>query len=387
MASALGALVLFASAHSAGLFATQLQVLTDDGGEELERALATIAHDVRYAWWVEVTGDSTTIVTGPEGRETTYAFDEGELEVERDRGGDDVLIDSLSAASFTAQTMTRYREDDPVTAHDAFWWSSTPATAGEPLVLTEGQSLGLGFSVRADSPWTDPVEGVEEQVLSAALDQLELPIATLVAGVAVVEIGLHRARAPGDGRPEGPALSTKTVLLVNLPTHPYVAWNVALDVAAVLPRSTPGAWWKVLPGLSFKTTAPSADVPVPLWGDSRTVPPGRSYTLVLKVVGAGAVVLRTHPIPTADGSGIALQDGSSASYVPLAVAIPRRLRGNVTTTATRAVEVVTRVDIVLTDLGGASARASAAVAGQAFVEDPWLGTIPGETPALQGVFP
>ncbi len=399
IASALSAIVLMASAHAAGMFATQLQDLTDEGDSELERALATIIHDVRYAWWAEVTGTSASIVAGPAGKETTYAYDDDRLTVTDTRGNTDVLAYGLESATFSAATMTRYREDDPVSASEAFWWSSAPVTAAVPLVLMEGDTLGLGFTVRSASPWDSSVEGIEEQLLSATLDQLELPLATLVSNGATLQIALHRARSPGDGRPEGPPLSTKLIRLNTLPLKAFTVFDVDKLLTLPTPLLPPlgrAPWWVDDHDLVFKTTAPTTDVPLSLWGAARAIEPGVSYTLLLSVIGDGAVVLRVHPLLTSVGSGLSLMsdldktgipDMEHDAYTPIAYAVPCRLRGVVTATSTLATEVVTRIDVMLRDTSGLTARGSANLSGQTLAMHPWLGAIPGEAPVLTGAAP
>jgi prepilin-type N-terminal cleavage/methylation domain-containing protein len=380
IAAALGALLLLATAAGTGLFGAQLGQLEQDADDELHRALAGITDDVRYAWWAQVPSSRQLILADPDGDETIYEFSGDQLLVTRPGGEHGVLLDGLLSASFSAESVTRYREDDPQQRNGAFW-SETAPVAGTPqaTVLDAGQRLALGFTIDSgDALGLSQVPEVEGQLLQATLVSLSLPVASIapVAAGGTLQVSLYRARSPHDARPEGAALASTTVVLGALPVATSWVQNKTTRLRMAAPGGAAWGWWKVFGALELKVSAPAATVTLDVTSLSAQLQPGRALTLVLQPSGSG-VAVTSYVAASSVKSGVALDTG--AGYAAAALDVPRSLSGQVTQTRTAATPVVRRLLVTLVDADGNELTGSATVLGQGLADDAWLGVIPGET--------
>ncbi len=380
LAAALGALLLVATATSTGLFGAQLENLEQDGDNELHRALATVTDDVRYAWWAQVPSARQLILADPDGDETIYEFNNGQLLVTRPDGQQGVLLDDLKSASFTAETTTRYREDDPNQRHGTFWAEAAPGL-GTPqaTVLDTGERLALGFTIDSGDPLgTGKLPEVEEQLLQTTLLSLSLPLASIapVSGAGKLQVSLYRARAPHDARPDGAALASTSIAIGVLPTATSWVQTKVSKLRIKTPAGAAWGWWKSVSSQELVVSAPAATLDLDVTGLSAAVQPGRAYTLVLQPSGSG-VALASYAAATSAKSGVALDTGGG--YVSQALDVPRSLSGQLTLTRTEATPVVRRLLVTLVDEDDNEVASSASVLGQGLADNAWLGVVPGET--------
>ncbi len=178
---------------------------------------------------------------------------------------------------------------------------------------------------------------------------------------ATLTISLYEARAPGDARPFGPVLGSVTINTSTLPPTTFVSGPPpALQQAAV----------------------PSAQIAVNLSSMNALIKPGKAYTLVLSVSGSETVFVRSMASGASSGSGVAFK-ASGGSLVPQAALVAAHIESHCTWTQTTAHDVTRRVTMHLELDDGREITGSAVVAGQVAIENEWLGTAPGELPALQ----
>ncbi len=380
VAAALGALLLVATAAGTGVFGAQLGQLEQDANDELHAALAGITDDVRYAWWAQVPSTRQLILCDPDGDETVYQFSGDQLLVTRPDGEHGVLLSGLKSGSFSAESATRYREDDPLQRNGAFWSESAPvAGTAQATVLDAGQRLALGFTVDSGDPLgLGQVPEVEEQLLQTTLVTLSLPVASIapVSAAGTLQVSLYRARSPHDARPEGAALASTTVVLGALPSATAWVQNKVTRLRMSAPSGATWGWWTSFATLELKVAAPAATVALDVTGLSAELQPGRAMTLVLQPSGSG-VALASYAAASSVKSGVALDTG--AGYVAQALDVPRSLSGQVTLTRTAATPVVRRLLVTLVDEDGNELSGSATVLGQGLADDAWLGVVPGET--------
>ena len=381
LAATLGALLLLATATASGTFGRQMSQLHEDHGASLEAALEQVSDAIRYAWWVDVPSTSRLVVTDPEGHETSWQFSDGKLLVTRPNGKSGIVLEDLQGASFTAESLTRYREAAPTVRNGTFWSASAPlGTAPTALLLEDGDALALGFCPASAAPINvSPVAGVTEQLVQANLSTVAIAMAGVPPIAGNVSLSLYRARAPDDPRPVGPSLGQATLAVSALPT----ATTQVIDlhnghIVKHIPEGYAWGWWKNYSQYQFTVFSPTANVNLNLATLDAIVEPGKAYTLVVRMSGNGGIAVETHAVATAAGSGVARSIANGAfSEQPLAV--PRSLSGVLTMTRTTATDVVRRVAISLASTGGQELSGTATVIGQAMADDPWLGVVPGET--------
>ncbi len=387
IAASMGAVIMVGAAHTTGMFGQNLTELLDEQDTELEEAMSLIAHDVRYAWQVSTPNPHTLNVVDATGLRTQYTKSDTKLEVVRPDGSTGTLLEDVRGVTFTTETIERLREDAPLQRTHSFWTASEPSSPAAVEVFPAGRELALGFSVDSSSIFqASAVPEAPEQLIEADLGTFRLPIAVVLDGGGDVEITLYRSWTPGDARPEGPALASTSFPMRNLPTTPSSFWD-PVGLQTVTATGRVWDWWVANPQYELVTTTPTADVPVDLAALAATIQPGRSYTLVIRVVGNGNIALRTHSLASADGSEVALKADVSSPWVAQAATVPRVLTGRAMQTDTTVRDAVSRVFISITPAEGDLLTTSASIAGQMFVRDPWLGNVPGEIPVLSGVTP
>lgn len=381
LAVTLGSVLLVAMAAGAGVFGAQVHELGQGEDSELRAALCTLADAVRYAWWAEVPSERRLVLADPDGAETAYAFDGGQLLVTRPGGASGVLLEGLSAVRFTAESVTRYRDQDPIDRAAVLWSSPTPGGSPAPLLVDAGARVALGFLLDSAAPaGSGTVPGVEEQLVQAQPGALGLALAAVspVSVGGTLRVSLHRSRGPHDARPEGAALASTTLGLGLLPVVSGDVIDTKTRRKVKAGKGAAWGWWKKFGTYSLSLTAPTTSIALDLSGLAAAVPPGQACTLVLEPSGSG-VVLASWTLASAAKSGVALDGG--AGYASQALAVPRSLSGQATLTRTASASVVRRVLVTLVDEAGHEVHGSATLLGQDVADDAWLGVVPGEVDA------
>ena len=405
VATAIGSLLMTALVLAADLFGQQVEAVGEETDHELEEALFGVTEAVRRAWSVEREALDRLAVQDVHGRTTRYLLESGALTVQRPNGASGPVLAGLSALGFGIDTMPRYREATPLTLGGTLWASDG---SGSPSVHTLGQpgaAVSLGFTLDAEAPTSvQTVDAVPEQLLEASPQQLLLALSRVEATgptfchlhdvhvdphtcsfvTPQISLALHEARAPGDPRPDGPALAVALLSTAGLPTdaHEWIDTDTGLPV---VPPVTPALdWWDTHPEVQLSVAAP-ADVPtlVDLSTLAAAVEPGRAYTVVITNLGHDLVRFRTQPLVVGEPTTVARRIDAGAPFEPAALVVPRTLSGDRTFTQTQSVDVVTRVSVSMTTEAGAALTGSASVIGQTTVTEPWLGAVPGEIPDLQ----
>ncbi|HTE05619.1 MAG TPA: prepilin-type N-terminal cleavage/methylation domain-containing protein, partial [Planctomycetota bacterium] len=145
VAATLGALLLTATASMAGMFGSQLKELDGTQDASLEETLTSLSDEVRYAWWAQVPDSASLTLSDPQGRATRYQFRAGNLLVVRPDGQQGFLLQGLQGGSFSAETVTRYREGSTRVRGGTFWSRTLPVgTTPGATVLEANGKLGIG---------------------------------------------------------------------------------------------------------------------------------------------------------------------------------------------------------------------------------------------------
>jgi len=380
LAATLGALLLIATATTAGMFGTQLKALDSEQDSSLEESLTAIADDIRYAWWAEVPNSTTLTLSDPQGESTTYFFRKDKLIVLRPNGTQGYVLEGLQGGSFSAETMARYREGTPAVRGGTFWSAALPGgSTPAATVLEDKCKLAIGFTLASPSPvGTSLVAGITEQLLNAAPTSISLPIAAISPVGGTVTVTLYRARAPNDARPEGAALGSFTLNPSSLPVATSYVWDSKKKKKVNVPNGPAWGWWKNKGHYSLVTTAPAANVTVDLGSLNATLVPGRAYTLQIAMSGTGGIAVATATTGTANNSGVAF-DAAGAGMNEAALRVACSLVGNMSVTEAISNTVVNRVAITLQGGDGTTVTGSVTLTGQGMATDQWLGVVPGET--------
>jgi prepilin-type N-terminal cleavage/methylation domain-containing protein len=414
VASTLGAMLLLATAGSAGLFGRQVEYLQEEVDVSVDEALADVRRDLHDAWIAEVPDELHLVLTEPSGGQTLYSFRQGVLTVRRADGSLGTLHDGLASVRFSAETQTRYREGTPLTRAIQVWNAAVPgSTTLEGYVLEPGEALALQFTLASPAPIVGtPVPGVSEQLIEATLTTLSLKLAAVTPAQGSLTLHVYRARGLGDGRPEGSSLGQVSIPLSSLPSAVMTAMQGSGGKKNKVKQgnngnayayghangnngngnnengnngndngdnngngnngngNSGGETWDI-------AGAPTQSVPITLSSLGLTLEPGYAYTFVLDNTASDGIVLAGEPIASATASGIAL--GAGGAYASESVAVARSLSATARATTTTPHAVVQRVRVEFVTQGGAESVATALVAGQHAVADPWLGAVPGET--------
>lgn len=411
VAMAMASLLVIGLANAAHVFSQTVREVRDEDDHRLEEALIGVTDAVRSAWLVERPTPSRLELTDALGRLTVFRQRGTELMVMRPNGARGPLLEDVASVEFLVESTPRYVEAPPASEHRTLW-AGAAAAAPVPLTLRSGESLALGFSLPLDAPPAlSTVPGVDEQVVSATLERLVVALGAFAsngkefchlhaagpphdsnhpAGATRLALALHEARVPGDPRPYGLPLATLTIPTTALPQSPYdwvdLATGIGITPPEVInpPAGVAWGWWALHPTVALAVrAAPAVEVPIDLMPLAATLKPGRAYALVLRVVGSDSVTLSAQPLASAVGSSVALRTAAATSFLPQALSIPFRLEGLQTCTQTVAHELVSRVTAQIRLVSGESLSASASVAAQAAVSDPWTGPVPDAIPSLR----
>ncbi len=382
LAATLGALLLIATATTAGMFGTQLKELDSEQDSSLEESLSSIADEIRYAWWAEVPNSTSLTLSDPQGNTTTYAFRKDKLIVVRPNGSQGYLLEGLTSGSFAAETLARYREGTPAVRGGTVWSAALPGGSTPTATILEAtDKIAIGFTLASPSPvGASLVPGITEQLVNASPTSFSLPLAAISPVSGTVTLTLYRARAPGDARPEGAALGSFTLDPVALPVTSSYVWDSKKKKKVNVPNGNAWGWWKKHGTYSLVTTAPASNVSVDLgsFNLAAALLPGRAYTLQISMSGTGGMAIATAVTGAANNSGVAF-DAAGAGMNEAALAVACSLSGNMSVTETLSNTVVQRVAITLVGGDGTEVTGSVTLTGQGMATDHWLGVVPGET--------
>ncbi len=239
----------------------------------------------------------------------------------------------------------------------------------------------------------------------------------------VLYLDLYEAATPGDGRPYGALLGSTSVPASALPSGTWSWVSKGTSSAAThgggsggkgvavchIPPGNPSAAHTIHVGASavsahvahgdvlgscddsldadstlvLQYDAPLVDVPLDLTPLNGLIQPGRAHTLVLRVAGSGTVVVAGQPVGSDAHTGIASVNVPGGAYSALDLTVPRSLDGMRSASQTVKHDVINGVTLTLQTVDGERSSASAAVASQVAVDNPWLGCVPGEFPGLE----
>ena len=386
LASATGALVLIAALHLTGVYAQALDLLTREDHREVDAAITAFGRQLRYAWWAEVTGDDSVLITDSDGGESTWSLDADRLVVTLDDGSSGVLASGLRSGAFTPTLQSRLRELPPAGVTTSWWSMPQPLEPAELIGLDGERRLGVAFMAPGAAPVDGDVPGVTEQLLSAALESWRLPVATAFDGGGRLVVQLYRAWSPARGCPQGPVLAQVQWPLSLLPVAtPKPGISLPLPILGGLGDDDDDAL--DLDDLIHDCLPPAALVSLDLRNLDTAVEPGRAYVLVLRVEGSGLVLVRSHDVSSAKDSGCAVSEGPHEPFVPQKLRVPSSLSGQVIHTRTRRVDSVRSVQIELEPGEGAIGRGSFPVLNQTLSPESWLSVVPGEWPGDGGGAP
>jgi prepilin-type N-terminal cleavage/methylation domain-containing protein len=352
LASVLGAMLLTALAVSTFGFTSSLDYLEAKAGVggDIDPVLRRMTRDIREAWLVEQPEPDRLALTHPDGDVTEYRVEDGNLVVKRPNGDEGVVYSGLESFAIDTATAPRKREG-PAVIRDGAWLAKAAGASPIAYTVPVDGALALGFVAPSMSEEVSGLGVAEEQVVAVASSVVELPIAW-VNGTAQhqLQVQLFESWAPGKAKPYGTPLAT-----LNIP-------------GSSIPQATGGAG---------SYNVPSEMVPITL---PATLTPGTGYTVVAKVLGNSQIVTEaSFAMPGPLDDEVAVQSVAGGGYVVQAVTVPFKMKGTYQTTSTVASEVISRVTIVATPEGKTPQQRSASVLSQAYTDDPWLGTVPGQT--------
>jgi prepilin-type N-terminal cleavage/methylation domain-containing protein len=357
LAAALGAVLVTATATMTGSFGMTVAQLETDSVDSYEAALARITRDVRYAWWVEVPSSSSLRIADSDGDVTEYFGVGNSLLVRRPDGAQGAVITGLASLAFEAQTAQRLREETPVTLNRRLSGVAAPASLSSSYLLDAETSLALAFEVSSNAgPLTVP--GVDDRVRSHLPNRLDVRVARQ-NNLGSLRVEVYEARAPGDARPRP---GSTALCAFNIPTNLLPVGSGILAPAAVQSLAIPSMTGRLKPGVAYSivlSAAGSARLYVGRWLSLA----GASRSVLIKGTAADA-----HDNPGA---------WANQSFV-----VPFGVYGEISLTTTTATDVVEQVRISMGTSSGAEHLGSACVSTQVLADDPWLGVIPCETPAL-----
>lgn len=357
LAGTLGALLLMSLAASTVTMTENLHDLEVKAGiaHDENAVLGQLTRDIREAWTATVPTSNSLQLFDSEGNVTEWYLEGGNLVVEKPDGDVDSVIEDITSISFVPTYADRHREGT-VASYDTSWYAkgalATPAVA---MALEEDDSLSLAFSVPIDDV---AVGGSgDEQVLTAQAGILTLPIAWGVEdghSPGDLSIELYAAAAPGSADPIGAPLGAVTLDGAALPAAVENEWT--------------GGW-----------TAPSTEIGISLASMGVDLEPGRGYAIVLRPEHHGELVLKSHMVfgsPDDDDTSLSVDEGS---FVVQSLRVPYSLSGLVDTTTTVVTSEISRISITLVPNGRPVQTRSAALLNQVLSDDPWLGSVAGES--------
>jgi len=407
VATTLGAMLLIAVASTSVTLSLSVSQLEADTTNSIDKALARITRDVRYAWWIEVPSPNRLRIADNHGRTTEYFGVGNSLLVRLPDGTEGAVVTGLDGVRFVAEVMDRLRESGGSFSSGTIFQASVPPTATDAIEIKPGSAFALAFTTPSVGG-PGGVDGVNEVVVSARPNRLDLRLAQ-GGFVGSLEVSVYPARAPGDARPRpgAVALGTLTVPLSALPAGTLLAGSglggggssggggsggggsgtgsFGLGGSGAVGRGA-GTGGSGDSGsvtsptyVSETYSTPSITVPLDLGGIVPDLQPGTAYTLMLSVSGAGSIsLLAANQSLTGPQDGFAYSPTGGAPWSALPFVAPFSLHGERGLTTTTQSSVARQVRISLDPSDGAAQLASAGVYSQVLAEDPWLGVVPGE---------
>lgn len=403
IAATLGAMLLIVSAQSAGLFASTVAALEEDSVDDLDRALARISRDARYAWWIDVPTVGQLRVADADGSVWRYELDGTDLVVRNPSGETGVLASGIASISFeTAASMRRFREGSMGSSSGTLTQVAKPSTGLLTEVLGNTGQIGISFMLN-ENVGEGSVTDVDEQLVYAVPETIGIGVATAAGFTGTLTVTLYESAAWGDARIRRgtTSMGSESIVLSILPvTAPDLD---ALPVGVIggvmgtiictdgVESAIRGS--EVLTALSNGSTlgpcgfrrndifaVPVVDSTLNLSLPSVRLYPGVGYTLMVSVDGTGSLsVFTAEAKPAATWDTVIARTGSSA-LAPLDMSIPFTLNGTMLTTSTEEAEVTTSVSVTAVPAAGSSRSASVSVYSQVMAPDPWMGVVPGEVP-------
>ncbi len=402
LAAALGALLMIATAQSAGLFATTVAALESDSADDIDRALARIARDVRYAWWADVPSATRLRLADASGDVSEYRLDGTDLLLELPSGETGVLAADVTDVTFEViNSITRYRDGPTQSVYGTLAQCDVPSP-DKTYAMGHTGMLGLGLTLAEDAG-EGSVTGVNERLVYAVPESLELPIASSAGFSGQVVLTLSPSKAHGDARlkPGAAALGSKPLGLAILPLS-------TIDLTRVTMSLLGGLWKTAVCHAGVDTNIPVGDLAehiahgdIPTCGSEEsfdvfsvptinsnlafTMPnvqlyPGVGYTLQFTVNGLGSISLVAAK-SRSKAWDIVKRKEAGDDVDRLDREFPFVLRGTRVITTTTETAVVASVGLSITSAAGETRSGSSSVYNQVMAPDPWTGVVPGETGA------
>jgi prepilin-type N-terminal cleavage/methylation domain-containing protein len=362
LALSLGAVLLTTVASMTGSMGATMAQLQSESTDSYDKAMARMARDVRYAWWVDVPTRTQLRIADSQNRVTEYYRVGNSMLVRLPSGEEGAVITGLDGVTFVADTMQRLRNSAIRPVSGRLHGVTAPTTASGGLKMVPGNSVALAFIARGDGGEGD-VAGVRENVTALLPTRFDVPIAKVTgAGSFLVEI--YSARAPGDARPI-PGAAPITSFTVNF---------LGLPLATVLiPSSNP-----LDPTLAIYG-APDTQLPLAIPAFTPFLQPGTAYSVVITIQTGSMGILAGHVSTTGNNPAVQWRQWSGVGWTPMAAVVPFAIHGEQKLTSTSATDVARSVRIEL-DPSTADPRTSTVVVhSQVMADDAWLGVIPGES--------
>ncbi|MGQ0552672.1 MAG: PulJ/GspJ family protein [Planctomycetota bacterium] len=394
IATTLGAVLMVATAMSTGLFAQTVAHLEENSADEVDVALARIASDVRYAWWVDSPTRQSLRVCDALGAITSYLLDGDRLTVRLPSGATGVLAQGVSSLVFEPGNLRRLREGPTSSASGVLFEDARPLTGIDSVDLPNGSQVAVAFTL-AESTGRGALADVNESLVVGSAETLRLGIAVAEGVAGKMYFELYESAAHGDARPRpgSAALGTAEIAIAALP-------RTALDLTRITDRfgnismCFRGANVSValsLASLYFLNGAtvgscgtikspfapPATETTLNLAFHNVRLRPGIGYTLVMTMSGLGEISVLAGEAKTA-GWDVVQRASAAAAFAPLGMSIPFRLSGDRVLTSTAESQVVASVTTHVTLSSGVKRSGSAAVTSQTVAQDPWMGVVPGE---------
>jgi hypothetical protein len=404
VAATLGAMLLIAVASTSVSLSLSVSELESGTTDSVDKALARITRDVRYAWWIDVPASNRLRIADGQGRTTEYYSVGNSLLVRLSDGSEGAVVTGLDAVRFEPEVVDRLRDVGGTTSSGMLYQASVPPTASDAIEITPGSAFGLSFTT-SSLGGPGAVTGVDEAVVSARPDRLDLKLAK-GGFVGSLEVSVYPARAPGDARPRpgATALGTLTVPLSALPSGSLLggaglggggssssggmssgsfSMGGGMKFGGALgadDEEEDGGGSVTSPAYVSKTySTPAVTVPLNLGGIVPALQPGVAYTMVLKVTGVGSIsLLAANKSLTGPQDGFMYSPTGGAPWTAMPFVAPFSVHGERLLTATTQSSVARQLRITLDPTRGDAHVASAGVYSQVLAEDPWMGVVPGE---------
>ncbi len=366
LATALGAILVTATATMTGSFGNTVAHLNLDSVDSYEATLARLTRDVRYAWWADVPSAGKLLVADTDNAITEYSVVGDSLLVTRPDGSQGAVISGLSDVSFEGTATRRLREGPVATVNGRLDSVATPVSVPGSMLLVPGNSLSLAFDVNSNAgPRT--ASGVDDRILRFVPDRLDLRLARMSAG-GQLHVEIYRSRAPGDARPR-PGASA------------LVSFDIGLRLLSLGTVAIPATNPLDLTTAIYAAPATTTSIAIP--AINALLPPGTGYCVVLSVTGTGSIgIVGAWVSPTGAQRSVAFRQNAAAAWADQAKIIPMGIYGDATITTTVATDVTTQISMSLVSSEGVEHIASACPSSQVLAEDPWLGVVPNESPSL-----